>query len=96
MEALRRPEWWSEDVPFDVTGETQRGWARAAAAAYRALYPERYGVTPSVTESVTPPKSVTSSVTSSGSVTEGVTSKKDRTAARVRRWREKQRKEAQE
>ncbi len=56
-EGLRRPSWWVGD--FDTTGKTQLGWAKEAAAAYRAAHPERYGVTPScdtpsVTPSVTP------------------------------------------
>ena len=96
---LPRPAWWSADVPFDKTGKTQLGWAKEAAAAYRAAHPERYGVTPSVTDSVTSVTSVTKSVTSGEksvtsvtperhSVTESVT-KKDKTAERTRRWREK-------
>ena len=82
-EGLKRPSWWVGD--FYTTGATQRGWARAGAAAYRAAHPERYGVTPSVT------KSVTVGVTALKSVTPSVTSKKEKTATRVRRWREKQR-----
>ena len=74
---LPRPAWWSQDVPFDKTGKTQLGWAKEAAAAYRAAHPERYGVTPSVTDSVTSAgksvTSVTKSVTSPKSVTQSVT-----------------------
>ena len=101
MDKLRKPPWWGADVEFDPTGEQQMGWARAGTAAYRAAHPERYGASPSVTKSVTSPKSVTSE---RHSVTEGVTdlatgvtsvttiiSKKEKTAERTRRWREKQR-----
>ena len=111
METLRTPWWYSPDVFFDLTGETQRGWAREGAARYRAAHPERYGkgdtpsVTPSksvtashrsVTKSVTSGKKSVTSVTPerhsvTESVTESVTSKKDKTAERTRRWREKQR-----
>ena len=80
METLSKPWWWSEDVEFDVTGETQRGWARDGAAAYRAAHPERYGVSLGVTDSVTPLKSVT--------VSKG--------ALRARRWRKKQRRASDE
>jgi len=88
MEALRRPEWWSEDVFFDPTGKEQRGWARAGAAAYRAAHPERYGEGASVTKSVTSgEKSVTVSVTSSVTPPDESVTKKEKTAARVKRWR---------
>ena len=92
-ETLRKPPWYSPDVFFDETGETQLEWAKAGAAAYRAAHPERYGegasVTKSVTEGVTAPKSVTPSVTNvseaeqSGTVSKG--------ALRAKKWREKQR-----
>ena len=88
MDKLRKPPWCSPDVEFDPTGEQQMGWARVGAAKYRAAHPERYGASPSVTKSVTSPKSVTSE---RHSVTESVRSKKEKTAERTRRWREKQR-----
>ena len=94
VETLRKPPWCSQDVEFDHTGGTQRGWAREGAAAYRAAHPERYGVAPSVTDSVTEAKSVTPSVTdvaeAERSVTPSVTVSKG--ALRAKRWREKQRK----
>lgn len=99
MENLRKPAWFSPDVEFDPTGKVQLGWAREGAAAYRASHPEIYGVTGSVTKSVTSLKSVTDRVTSvtseRHSVTESVT-KKEKTAERTRRWREKKKGEAQE
>ena len=98
-ETLRKPSWWSPDVEFDITGKTQLEWAKAGAAEYRELHPERYGASPaaspSVTKSVTSgKKSVTSVTPERHSVTESVTesvTKKDKTAERTRRWREKQR-----
>ncbi len=32
---LPNPPWWSKDVPFDKTGQTQLGWAKEGAARYR-------------------------------------------------------------
>ena len=87
---LPRPLWWGADVPFDPTGKTQLEWAKDGAAAYRAAHPERYGVTPSVTESVTAPKSVTPSVTNVTEAEPSVTVSKG--ALRAKRFREKQRK----
>ena len=77
-EALRKPPWWSPDVEFDPTGETQRGWAREGAAAYRAAHPERYGVAPGVTNVTEAERSVTNVTVSKG-------------ASRAKRWREKRR-----
>ncbi len=76
VQGLRRPAWWEGD--FDTTGKTQLGWAVEAAAAYREAMD--LGVTrpaPSVTPSVTRPKSVTPSVTPS------------KGALRIKRWRER-------
>ena len=84
-ETLRKPPWWSPDVEFDPTGETQRGWARAGAAAYRAAHPERYGEGASVTA----PKSVTPSVTNVTEAEPSVTVSKG--ALRAKKWREKRR-----
>ena len=91
MDKLPKPPWWGPDVEFDPTGEQQMGWARAGAAAYRAAHPERYGVTPSVTEGVTAPESVTPSVTDVTEAERSVTVSKG--ALRAKRWREKQRKD---
>ena len=86
---LPNPPWWSADVPFDPTGKKQLEWAKEGAARYRAAHPERYGVTPSVTESVTAPKRVTPSVTDVAEAERSVTVSKG--ALRAKRWREKQR-----
>ena len=89
MDKLRKPPWWSADVEFDPTGETQREWAREGASAYRAAQPGRYGEGASVNKSVTAPKSGTRSVTNVSEAEQSVTVSKG--ALRAKKWREKQR-----
>ncbi len=94
---LKRPWWWVGD--FDDTGKTQLGWAKEAAAAYRA---KEAGAAPArpadkeakfralkaktgVTPSVTPP--VTPGVTPHGA---------DTATERKRRWREQNKERSRE
>ena len=79
---LPRPAWWSKDVPFDKTGQTQLGWAKEAAARYREAAAKAPGRSSAKSKAfgalkaemgVTGVTGVTDSVTEAESVTPSVT-----------------------